>query len=80
VVSGYQLLVSRAKVTAGDEVLAERASVSVKNNVARFTANGQEHTMEVASIEKGRKVATVTGTDGTVWTVARAGCGCGGGR
>lgn len=77
----YQLLVSRAKVTAGDdEVLAERASVSVRNNVARFTANGQEHTMDVASIEKGRRSATVTGTDGTVWTVARAGCGCGGGR
>jgi hypothetical protein len=79
-VSAYQLLVSRAKVTAGDQVLTERASVSVRNNVARFTANGQEHTMEVASIEKGRKVATVTGVDGTVWTVARAGCGCGGGR
>ena len=73
--SAYQLLVSRAKVTAGDEVLTERASVSVRNNVARFTANGHEHTMEVASIEKGRKVATVTGTDGTVWTVSVKGRG-----
>ncbi len=78
--SAYQLLVSRAKVTAGDEVLTERASVSVRNNVAMFTAKGITYRMEVASIEKGRKVATVTGTDGTVWTVARAGCGCGGGR
>lgn len=76
----YQLLVSRAKVTSGDEELASRATVSVRNGVATLKAPGVDLSMPVASIEKGRRSATVTGVDGTVWTVARQGCGCGGGR
>lgn len=76
----YQLLVSRAKVTSGDEEIASRATVSVRNGVATIKAPGVDLSMSVASIEKGRRSATVTGVDGTVWTVARQGCGCGGGR
>lgn len=76
----YQLLISRAKVSSGDETLSDRATVSVRNGVATIKDKDGEQTMQVASIEKGRRSATVTGVDGTVWTVARAGCGCGGGR
>ncbi len=76
----FQLLVSRAKVTAGTEVLSERATVSVQNGIATLKAPGVDLSMPVASIEKARRSATVTGTDGTVWVVARQGCGCGGGR
>lgn len=78
--SGYQLLVSRAKVTAGTDVLSDRATVSVKNGVATLKAPGVDLSMPVASVTKDRKSATVIGTDGTVWVVARQGCGCGGGR
>lgn len=76
----YQLLVSRAKVTSGDEELASRATVSVRNGVATLKAPGVDLSMKVAKLDKGRRSATVTGVDGTVWTVARQGCGCGGGR
>lgn len=78
---GYALLVSRAKVTAGDDLIASSATVSVRDGVAKVTTTGGEPiTAEVASIDKGRRSATVTLADGTVWTVARQGCGCGGGR
>jgi hypothetical protein len=76
----YQLLISRAKVSSGDETISDRATVSVRNGVATIKDKDGEQTMQVASIEKGRRSATVTGVDGTVWTVARQGCGCGGGR
>jgi predicted ThiF/HesA family dinucleotide-utilizing enzyme len=79
--SAYQLLVSRAKVTAGDEVLTERASVSVKDGIVTLKVAGAETiTSPVQSVEKGRRSAKVTLENGTVWIVARAGCGCGGGR
>jgi hypothetical protein len=79
--TAYQLLVSRATLTIDGEETPQ-ATVSVRNGVALARLpNGESHTMAVASVDKSsRKVATVTGTDGTVWTVAKRGCGCGGGR
>lgn len=78
--AGYQLLVSRAKVTAGGDLVSADATVSVRAGVATIKGAGVDLTGAVASIEKGRRSATITLDDGTVWTVARKGCGCGGGR
>ena len=76
----YQLMVSRASLTIDGEEISG-ATVSVRDGVAKAVLpNGETHTMEGVTVEKSRKVATVTGADGTVWTVARRGCGCGGGR
>ncbi len=81
---GYQLLMTRAKVTVtrpdDEDYSVPTATVSVRDGVAKYSANGQETTAAVASVTKDRRTATVTMTDGSVWTVARQGCGCGGGR
>lgn len=76
-----QFMVSRASLTIDGEEASPAARVSIRDNIAKATLpNGETHTLAVASLDKSGKVATVTGTDGTVWVVARRGCGCGGGR
>ncbi len=78
--AGYQLLVSRAKVTQGETVVSADATVSVRAGVATIKGAGVDLTGSVVTIEKARRSATITLDDGTIWTVARKGCGCGGGR
>lgn len=77
----YKLLMSRAKVTVTGEYyrLISSATVSVRDGVAMLTSrDAAPITMDVASVTRTGKAATIVGTDGTTWEVKR-GCGCGGG-
>ena len=57
-------------------------TVTVRDGVASIVNRaGTEVASMSASVvtPDGRKAQTVMGEDGTVWTVTRGGCGCGGG-
>lgn len=78
----YKLLMSRAKVTISGEYdrSIPSATVSVRDGVATITSRDSAPIiMDVATVTRSGKAATITGTDGTTWEVKR-GCGCGGGR
>ncbi len=82
---GYQLLVSRAKVTVttpdGSTTEVPTAQVSVRDGVARYQPRGQAPVSAPGVLnEKSSRSAVITLDDGTVWTITKKSCGCGGGR
>lgn len=75
----YQLSMNRTRVTIAGEQVAASATVTVRGNEARAIdrSAGVDLTMQVATIERTRANTTVTGEDGTTWTLVRRTCGCG---